>query len=78
MMVYDHLLTLSAEIQYIWKQEFSGRTVIFFVNHYFCPAMVLLSLADILVDDKKVRMLYAYLSLQDVDFNLLVVRTNTT
>lgn len=59
MMVYDHLLTLSAEIQYIWKQEFSGRTVIFFVNHYFCPTMVLLSLADILVDDKKVRMIYA-------------------
>jgi len=35
-LVYDHLLTIRDEINYIWKRRFSAVTVLFFINRYYC------------------------------------------
>lgn len=40
--MYDNLITIADEIQFIWKQDFSGRTVIFFVNRYFTLLVIIL------------------------------------
>ncbi|KAF9051461.1 hypothetical protein BJ165DRAFT_889726 [Panaeolus papilionaceus] len=34
MLVYDHLLTLDEEVERIWKQKFSGATILFLLNRY--------------------------------------------
>ena len=34
-MIYDHLLTFGDEVRIIWKNRFTGVTVIFLVNRYF-------------------------------------------
>ncbi|PSR99305.1 hypothetical protein PHLCEN_2v4164 [Hermanssonia centrifuga] len=33
--LYDYILTVKTEVNYVWHQKFSGATVIFFVNRYF-------------------------------------------
>ncbi|KAH9974117.1 hypothetical protein BGW80DRAFT_203615 [Lactifluus volemus] len=33
-LVYDHILTFSAEVSHIWPQPFSSHTVLFFLNRY--------------------------------------------
>ena len=35
LMIYDHLLTFGDEVRIIWKNRFTGVTVIFLVNRYF-------------------------------------------
>ena len=32
--VYDTILTLQREVQYVWRQRWGGATVIYFVNRY--------------------------------------------
>ncbi|KAJ2988858.1 hypothetical protein NUW54_g8980 [Trametes sanguinea] len=34
LLAYDHLLTLSGEIRFVWDRKFSGATVIFVLNRY--------------------------------------------
>ena len=34
LLAYDHLLTLSGEIQFVWGRKFSGATVVFVLNRY--------------------------------------------
>ncbi|KAI0331799.1 hypothetical protein GY45DRAFT_1433703 [Cubamyces sp. BRFM 1775] len=34
LLTYDHLLTLSGEIQFVWGRKFSGATVVFMLNRY--------------------------------------------
>ncbi|KAI9062089.1 hypothetical protein FKP32DRAFT_1574898, partial [Trametes sanguinea] len=34
LLAYDHLLTLSGEIRFVWDRRFSGATVIFVLNRY--------------------------------------------
>ncbi|KAI5119657.1 hypothetical protein M0805_007748 [Coniferiporia weirii] len=34
MMVYDNLLTLSPEVEKIWKRKFSGLTLLYFLNRW--------------------------------------------
>ncbi|KAI0090431.1 hypothetical protein BDY19DRAFT_940139 [Irpex rosettiformis] len=57
-MVYDHLLTLASEIQFVWKQDFSGRTVIFFINRYFSPVMMAVLFAESNTSKKVSSLLY--------------------
>ncbi|KAL7277118.1 hypothetical protein ACG7TL_008963 [Trametes sanguinea] len=34
LLAYDHLLTLSGEIHFVWNRKFSGATVLFVLNRY--------------------------------------------
>ncbi|CDO71052.1 hypothetical protein BN946_scf184844.g56 [Trametes cinnabarina] len=34
LLAYDHLLTLSGEIHFVWDRKFSGATVVFMLNRY--------------------------------------------
>ncbi|KAI0821839.1 hypothetical protein BC628DRAFT_1422262 [Trametes gibbosa] len=34
LLAYDHLLTFSGEVQFVWDRKFSGATVIFLLNRY--------------------------------------------
>ncbi|KAH9848729.1 hypothetical protein C2E23DRAFT_738700 [Lenzites betulinus] len=34
LLAYDHLLTFSGEVQFVWGRKFSGATVIFLLNRY--------------------------------------------
>lgn len=34
LLIYDHAITLSDEIRYVWKRKASGATVIFVLNRY--------------------------------------------
>ncbi|PPQ84471.1 hypothetical protein CVT24_012144 [Panaeolus cyanescens] len=37
MLVYDHALTFSEEVERVWKQRFSGATLLFLLNRYITP-----------------------------------------
>lgn len=37
MLVYDHILTLPDEVERIWKQKWSGATILFLINRYVTP-----------------------------------------
>ncbi|KAF9547692.1 hypothetical protein CPC08DRAFT_769395 [Agrocybe pediades] len=37
MLIYDHLLTFSVEVERIWKPKFSGASVLFLINRYATP-----------------------------------------
>ncbi|KAF9040753.1 hypothetical protein BJ165DRAFT_1549707 [Panaeolus papilionaceus] len=37
MLIYDHMLTFSDEVERIWKQRFSGATILFLLNRYLTP-----------------------------------------
>ncbi|KAF8994598.1 hypothetical protein BDQ17DRAFT_1366745 [Cyathus striatus] len=37
MLIYDHILTFPDEVERIWKQRFSGATVLFLLNRYVTP-----------------------------------------
>ncbi|PPR02230.1 hypothetical protein CVT24_011458 [Panaeolus cyanescens] len=37
MLVYDHVLTFSDEVERVWKQRMSGATVLFLINRYITP-----------------------------------------
>ncbi|KAH9888010.1 EAP30/Vps36 family-domain-containing protein, partial [Cubamyces lactineus] len=45
LLAYDHLLTLSGEIQFVWGRKFSGATVVFVLNRYvtLCRAPIILT-----------------------------------
>jgi len=45
MMVYDHLITFSDELQYVWKQPLSGATVLFAINRYITPLKFVVEIA---------------------------------
>ncbi|KLO07430.1 hypothetical protein SCHPADRAFT_945302 [Schizopora paradoxa] len=48
-LIYDTLLTIDDEVEYIWKQKFSAVTFIFFMNRYYAIAvMVVTTLQEIL------------------------------
>ncbi|KAI0667235.1 hypothetical protein C8Q78DRAFT_982722, partial [Trametes maxima] len=34
LLAYDHLLTFSGEVQFVWGRKFSGATVVFLLNRY--------------------------------------------
>ncbi|EIW54784.1 uncharacterized protein TRAVEDRAFT_103473, partial [Trametes versicolor FP-101664 SS1] len=34
LLAYDHLLTISGEIEFVWRRKFSGATVVFLLNRY--------------------------------------------
>lgn len=36
-LVFDHILTFSEEVERIWKQKISGAAVLFLINRYFTP-----------------------------------------
>ncbi|KAH8831862.1 hypothetical protein DL96DRAFT_1706268 [Flagelloscypha sp. PMI_526] len=44
-LMYDHLLTLEYEVEYIWTQRWSKSSAIFFLNRYFGLAAHITSLA---------------------------------
>ncbi|KAF4615902.1 hypothetical protein D9613_011369 [Agrocybe pediades] len=37
MLLYDHMLTFSDEVERIWKARFSGATLLFLINRYVTP-----------------------------------------
>ncbi|KAF4616037.1 hypothetical protein D9613_011373 [Agrocybe pediades] len=37
MLIYDHLLTFSVEVERIWKPKFSGASILFLINRYATP-----------------------------------------
>ncbi|PPR07614.1 hypothetical protein CVT24_004167 [Panaeolus cyanescens] len=37
MLIYDHMLTFSDEVERIWKQKISGATILFLLNRYLTP-----------------------------------------
>ncbi|KAF9547693.1 hypothetical protein CPC08DRAFT_715761 [Agrocybe pediades] len=37
MLIYDHMLTLSMEVERIWKRKFSGASMLFLINRYVTP-----------------------------------------
>lgn len=39
--VYDYILTFRDERAYVWNKQFTGATLIFFINRYFMLASVL-------------------------------------
>lgn len=48
-LLYDTLLTIDDEVEYIWKQKFSAVTFIFFMNRYYAIAvMTVTTLQEIL------------------------------
>lgn len=34
LLAYDHLLTISGEVEFVWRRKFSGATVVFLLNRY--------------------------------------------
>ncbi|KAG9011168.1 hypothetical protein FRB94_009094 [Tulasnella sp. JGI-2019a] len=45
-LIYDHLITFSDEVRFIWKRPKNLVSWIFLVNRYFTPAMLVLDLYD--------------------------------
>ncbi|KAG8702995.1 hypothetical protein FRC08_003128 [Ceratobasidium sp. 394] len=45
-LVYDHILTFSDEVEYIWKQKLSTVSIMFLANRYITPLAVALDLYD--------------------------------
>ncbi|KAF9040757.1 hypothetical protein BJ165DRAFT_1596203 [Panaeolus papilionaceus] len=41
MLVYDHMLTFSDEVDRIWKQKISGASILFLINRYITPLQVI-------------------------------------
>lgn len=39
-LVYDHFLTISEEVEYIWKRPKNVISWIFFFNRYFTPIVL--------------------------------------
>jgi len=37
MLIYDHMLTFSEEIERVWKQKITGASVLFLLNRYLTP-----------------------------------------
>jgi len=37
MLIYDHFLTFSDEVERIWKQKITGASILFFINRYVTP-----------------------------------------
>ncbi|TFK22817.1 hypothetical protein FA15DRAFT_557972, partial [Coprinopsis marcescibilis] len=37
MLIYDHALTFGQEVERVWKQQFSGVTLLFLLNRYLTP-----------------------------------------
>ncbi|TCD67180.1 hypothetical protein EIP91_000406 [Steccherinum ochraceum] len=50
MMTYDILLTFPTELEKIWKQRYSGVTVLWFMNRWFFLAAVIPTIASLHVD----------------------------
>ncbi|KAJ3502187.1 hypothetical protein NLJ89_g8998 [Agrocybe chaxingu] len=44
MLVYDHILTFDQEVDRIWKQKFSGASLLFFINRYVTPLQFIIIL----------------------------------
>ncbi|CAE6509637.1 unnamed protein product [Rhizoctonia solani] len=40
LLLYDHLLTLSTEIELVWPAKMSPVKCAFLVNRYFCPLVL--------------------------------------
>ncbi|KIJ23065.1 hypothetical protein M422DRAFT_276431 [Sphaerobolus stellatus SS14] len=43
MLFYDHLLTFDEELCRIWRQPFSGATLLFLLNRYLTPSHAIIS-----------------------------------
>ena len=54
-LVYDELLTIAMAVQFIWTPDFTGATLIFFVNRYFTLVSLLLVISTSLVHSMQVR-----------------------
>ncbi|KIP06460.1 hypothetical protein PHLGIDRAFT_72682 [Phlebiopsis gigantea 11061_1 CR5-6] len=54
LVVYDAVLTLQREVNYVWRQKFAGATVIYLLNRYAYVAIPLLELVqtDTIHDDR--------------------------
>lgn len=43
-LLYDHLLTLDDEIQYVWKTKTTVPKVLFLLNRYFVPIVMIVNM----------------------------------
>ncbi|KAF9459767.1 hypothetical protein BDZ94DRAFT_1312144 [Collybia nuda] len=41
-LMYDHILTFSAEVERIWKQQITGASMLFLINRYITPITVII------------------------------------
>lgn len=46
-LVYDHLLTINYEITYIWRSKFGLPSVIFVVNRYLVPCLLIIDIYEL-------------------------------
>ncbi|PIL30323.1 hypothetical protein GSI_07507 [Ganoderma sinense ZZ0214-1] len=44
LVLYEYLVTFSAEVQLFWRRDITGASILFFVNRYMMLSYVLISL----------------------------------
>lgn len=58
-LVYDYLLTLRQEVDFIWRKPFSGLSLMFYVNRYGALALRVLVVAQVTPDTGPLSQEYA-------------------
>ncbi len=53
--IYDHILTVSQEVEYVWRRKFTAATVLFLANRYLALVNICLMLQITWNDSVSVR-----------------------